>query len=63
MSTGRRPKRSPSNPNTSAPSGRIARVSVMATETDLISEWNSAATARSTNTIRKKSKASSIHPR
>jgi len=47
MSTGRRPNRSASMPNSSAPSGRMASVSVTATETAFTSVPNSAATARS----------------
>ena len=45
MRIGRRPNRSPSIPNTSAPSGRMASVSVIATETAFTSVPNSAAMA------------------
>ena len=50
-------------PNTSAPNGRAASVSVLATTTAATSAWNSAAMALNMNTIRKKSKASSVQPR
>ena len=43
--------------------GRIASVSRMAKVTSEMSVWNSAAMSLSTNTKRKKSKASSVHPR
>ena len=50
-------------PNTSAPNGRAARVSVLAMATAGMSAWNSAAMARNMNTIKKKSKASRAQPR
>src|SRR5215813_7014673 len=43
--------------------GRIANVSRIATVTLAISVWNSAAMSFSTNTRRKKSNASRVHPR
>ena len=60
---GRRPKRSAARPNRKAPMGRIASVSRMAKVTSEMSVWNSAAMSFSTNTSRKKSNASSVHPR
>ena len=62
-STGRRPNRSASMPNTRAPKGRAARVRVLATATAGMSVWNSLAMALNMNTIRKKSKASRVQPR
>ena len=63
ISTGRRPNRSASMPNTSAPNGRAASVSMLATATAGTSVWNCLAMAENMNTIRKKSKASSVQPR
>jgi hypothetical protein len=63
ISTGRRPKCSASQPKTNAPIGRAARVQKIAAETELMSVLNSAEIALSMNTMRKKSKASSVHPR
>ena len=50
-------------PKTSAPNGRAARVSVLATTTAERSAWKSLAMALNMKTIRKKSKASSVQPR
>src|SRR5579872_516278 len=50
-------------PNTSAPNGLAASVRVLATTTLPMSVWNSVAMALNMNTIRKKSKASSVQPR
>src|ERR1700730_13663353 len=60
---GRRPQRSAARPNRKAPIGRIASVSRMANVTSEMSVLNSCAMSLSTNTRRKKSKASSVHPR
>ena len=60
---GRRPQRSAARPKMKAPIGRIASVSRIASVTFEMSVWNSAAISFSTNTSRKKSKASSDHPR
>src|SRR5580692_12724486 len=60
---GRRPQRSAARPKMKAPIGRIANVNRIAIVTSEISVWNSAAMSFSTNTSRKKSKASSDHPR
>src|ERR1700730_376654 len=60
---GRRPQRSAARPNRKAPIGRIASVSRMAKVTSEISVLNSCAISLSTNTRRKKSNASSVHPR
>jgi hypothetical protein len=60
---GRRPKRSASNPKKSAPNGRAARVTKIATATDFTSVPNSTEIAFSMNTSRKKSNASSVQPR
>ena len=55
---GRRPQRSAARPNKYAPTGRIANVSKMANVTSVIWVLNSCAMSLSTNTSRKKSKAS-----
>jgi hypothetical protein len=55
--------KSAARPKMKAPIGRMASVSTTATATAGISVLNSAAMSRNTNTIRKKSKASSIQPR
>src|ERR1700761_245293 len=60
---GRRPHRSAARPKMKAPTGRIASVSRMAHVTFEMSVLNSFAISFSTNTSRKKSKASSDHPR
>ena len=60
---GRRPQRSAARPKMKAPIGRIARVSRIASVTLDMSVSNSCAMSLSTNTSRKKSKASSDHPR
>ena len=58
---GRRPQRSAARPNKYAPTGRIANVSKMANVTSVIWVLNSCAMSLSTNTSRKKSKASRVH--
>src|SRR5580692_5146180 len=63
IKVGRRPQRSAARPKMKAPIGRIASVSRIAHVTVEISVWNSAAMSFSTNTSRKKSNASSDHPR
>src|SRR6202140_2168106 len=63
IKVGRRSQRSAARPKMKAPTGRIANVKRMAGVTFEISVWNSAAISFSTNTRRKKSKASSDQPR
>ena len=60
---GRRPQRSAARPNKYAPTGRIANVSKMANVTSVIWVLNSCAMSLSTNTSRKKSKASRVQPK
>jgi hypothetical protein len=50
-------------PKRNAPSGRIASVSVIAQLTARLLVANAAAISRSTNTMMKKSNASSVQPR
>jgi len=54
---------SASHPNTQAPSARIAKVSVIAQVTAVTSVSNERAMSPSTNTMMKKSNASSVQPR
>src|ERR1700744_4670954 len=63
IKVGLRPHRSAARPKMKAPIGRIANVKRIASVTFEISVWNSSAISFSTNTSRKKSKASSDHPR
>ena len=63
ISVGRRPKRSASRPKMNAPSARRNRVSVIAHVTVVRSVPNSFAMSLITNTMMKKSKASSVQPR
>jgi len=63
IKVGRRPQRSAARPNKYAPTGRIANVSKMANVTSVIWVLNSCAMSLSTNTSRKKSKASRVHPK
>ncbi len=63
ISAPRRPNRSAIRPNSSAPIGRIAIVTKIASVTLAILAWKSPAMEVSTNTTRKKSNASSIQPR
>src|SRR5256714_8523107 len=59
----RRPYRSPSHPKMNAPRGRIIRVMVMAKVTCGMVRPKSCATGAKTKVRRKKSSASSVHPR
>ena len=59
----RRPNRSPSHPKMNAPTGRIISVRVMANVTCSMLLPNSYPTDEKTNVRRKKSSASSVHPR
>ncbi|MGF6792947.1 hypothetical protein OKW27_007284 [Paraburkholderia sp. 35.1] len=63
ISVGRRPYLSASQPKINAPSGRIIKVSMIATVTEGMSVLNSCAISFNTNTIRKKSNASRVQPR
>src|SRR6185369_17439622 len=63
ISTGRRPKRSPSQPKQKAPIGRAASVRKTPCATAFTSVPNSFEIAESMKTMRKKSKASSVQPR
>src|SRR5579859_2466076 len=59
----RRPKRSPSKPNISAPTGRIIKVTVMAKVIFEMLRPKSCPTGTRTKVRRKKSSASRVHPR
>src|SRR4029077_11104697 len=59
----RRPYRSASNPNTTAPTGRIARVAVMVHTIALFVTWNWAASVSTRKTSTKKSNASRVQPK
>src|SRR4051812_4056188 len=63
MRMGLRPYLSASMPKKNAPMKRIAKVRNSAFETAGTSVWNSLAISVSRNVSRKKSKASSVHPR
>jgi hypothetical protein len=63
ISSGLRPNRSASRPKMKAPTARIANVRVTATVTAVMETPNSCAISLNTNTMMKKSKASSAHPR
>jgi hypothetical protein len=59
----RRPYLSASHPNSSAPTGRIARVAIRVNAISATERWNPAAIAGSVITTMKKSNASSVQPR